>query len=109
VTAELRWCTGHLALVLADRFGLDDRGELMARRRECRAAGVKAWREANPEAVDAYNADRRRDYAEARGSLERECANPDCGRTFTPSRKDAKTCSQRCRDRLAYLRRKAAA
>jgi hypothetical protein len=44
-------------------------------------------------------------YAASRGSLERVCLNPDCGRTFTPTRIDAKRWSRKCRDRLAYLRR----
>jgi hypothetical protein len=41
-----------------------------------------------------------------RGALERQCANPECGRAFVPARRDARACSRRCRDRLAYLRRR---
>ena len=66
----------------------------------------KRWRERNRDYIDARNAARRAEYAAERGSLARQCANPACGRTFTPSRRDAKTCMKKCRGRLAYLRRK---
>ncbi len=73
--------------------------------RECRRAATREWREANPEYFAAYNAERRAKYAAERGSLERRCANPDCGREFVASRRDNATCSRKCRDRMAYLRR----
>jgi hypothetical protein len=31
---------------------------------------------------------------------ERVCANPQCGKTFIPTRADAVTCSNRCRQAL---------
>jgi hypothetical protein len=74
--------------------------------RECHVGATRAWRERNRDYVDAWNAARRVEYAAERGSLERQCENPECGRTFARSRRDARTCSQRCRDRLAYLRRR---
>ena len=33
--------------------------------------------------------------------LERVCANPECGKSFAPSRRDARTCSLVCRSRFA--------
>ena len=72
--------------------------------RVCHAAASKRWREANRDYVDAVNAARREEYAAEHGQLERQCEN--CGRTFARSRRDARTCSQRCRDRLAHLRRR---
>jgi hypothetical protein len=74
---------------------------------ECHVAATRAWRERNRDYVDARNAARRAEYAAERGSLERQCANPECGRAFVPARRDARACSRRCRDRLAYLRRRA--
>jgi predicted nucleic acid-binding Zn ribbon protein len=73
---------------------------------ECHLAGTREWREANPDYFVAYNADRRAKYAAERGSLKRECANPECGREFVARRRDHRTCSQKCRDRLSYLRRR---
>ena len=72
----------------------------------CVSSYGREWRDANPEAVKQYQAAQRAEYAAERGPLERQCANPECGRTFARSRRDAKTCSRRCRDRLAYLRRR---
>jgi len=60
----------------------------------------------NLEYVRAYNERRRLEYAQERGPLERVCANPECAREFVAGRRDNMTCSQRCRDRLAYLRRR---
>ena len=74
--------------------------------RSCVSAYSREWREANPEAVARYQAQQRAEYAAERGPLERGCVNPECGRTFTPTRRDARTCSKTCRDRMAYLRRK---
>ena len=70
--------------------------------RVCHAGASKRWREANRDYVDAVNAARREGFAAEHGQLERQCEN--CGRTFARSRRDARTCSQRCRDRLAHLR-----
>ena len=67
---------------------------------------ARDWREANPNAVEAYNRERREKYAAERGPHERLCVNEECGRTFTGSRRDARTCSDKCRSRLAYLRRR---
>jgi hypothetical protein len=74
--------------------------------RPCHVAATRAWRERNRDYIDARNAARRAEYAAKHGGLERACANPECGRTFTPSRRDARTCSRACRGRLACLRRK---
>jgi ferric-dicitrate binding protein FerR (iron transport regulator) len=77
--------------------------------RECVGAYNRQWREANPEHVARYQAAKRAQYAAGLEPLERKCMNPDCGKTFTPSRRDAKTCSKACRDRVRYLKRKSAA
>jgi hypothetical protein len=74
--------------------------------RDCVSSYGREWRAANPEAVARYQAQQRAEYAAVRGPLERECLGPDCGRAFKPARRDAKTCSQQCRDRLRYLRQK---
>jgi hypothetical protein len=68
----------------------------------------RAWLLAHPEAVERYNAARRAEYAAARGSMTRVCANPDCARAgepFEARRVDQRSCSPACRDHLAYLRR----
>jgi hypothetical protein len=67
--------------------------------RDCTRAAVRRWREANREYVDAYNAARR-----IGAPAPQSCVV--CGETFQASRRDAKTCSKKCRGRLAYLRRK---
>ena len=74
--------------------------------RVCHAVASKRWREANPEVVETYNRERRAEYAAERGPLERVCANVECGVKFVASRRDARTCSNRCRDRMTYLRRR---
>jgi hypothetical protein len=74
--------------------------------RGCAAAAVKGCRGRNHDYVEAYNAARRVQYAAVRGPLQRVCVNPECGKVFVPARRNAKTCSRRCRDRLSYLRRK---
>ena len=74
--------------------------------RECVSDYGREWRAANPEWVKRYQAAQRAEYAAERGPLERVCVNPECGLSFTPSRRDAKTCSRKCRDRLAWLRRR---
>ena len=74
--------------------------------RECHVVATRAWRKRNRDYVEARNAARRAEYAAERGPLERQCANPECGRAFMPARRGARTCSSRCRDRLAYLRRR---
>ncbi len=73
-----------------------------------RADYLRAWKLANPERVAGYQAAAREKYAALADPLERVCANAECGLSFTPSRRDAKTCSRKCRDRLAYLRRQGA-
>jgi hypothetical protein len=94
-----RWCTtGQHALA-------GFRGDAN-RCRACAALAVRTWRDANRDYVVARNADRRAEYAAERGPLERVCVNPECGKTFVPSRRDARTCTRRCRDRLSYVRRK---
>lgn len=105
MTGALRWCTTHGALLPLEEFGRDQRGRLHVRCRACRSSAAKAWRERNADAVSERNAQRRREYAEARGDMTRICVNPDCGRTFIAGRVDAKSCSRSCRDHLAYLRR----
>ena len=74
--------------------------------RSCVSAAGRAWREKNAEHVAAQNELRRLEYQEARGDLTRTCENPDCAKTFTPSRVDAKFCSRKCRDRQKYLRKR---
>jgi len=74
--------------------------------RECVSDYAREWRAANREAVERYQAEQRERYAVGRGPLERVCVNEECGRTFMPSRRDARTCSEKCRSRLAYLRRR---
>ena len=68
-----------------------------------RAEYLRAWREANPEAVAEYNRRRREERAAELAPLERVCVV--CGRTFTPARRDARSCSRKCRARLAQVRR----
>jgi hypothetical protein len=74
--------------------------------RECHLAATREWRERNRAHIDARNAARRAEYAAKRGSLERRCANPECGREFVASRRDNTTCSRKCRDRMTYVRRR---
>jgi hypothetical protein len=59
-----------------------------------KSAAGRAWREANPERVAAFNAARRK------GPAELECQY--CGALFTSRRRDTLTCGFRCR-----MRRKA--
>ena len=73
--------------------------------RECVSNYGREWRAANPEWVKRYQASQRAQYAAEREPLERVCVNAECGKVFVPSRRDARTCSRKCRDRLAYLRR----
>jgi hypothetical protein len=73
--------------------------------RECVRSYNLAWRVANAGSVEEYNRLRREEYAAERGPLERVCANPECGRVFAKSRRDAKTCSRVCRSRLSQLQR----
>ncbi len=105
---DTHWCTHCQQWLPEDHFRPNDRlrSGVHSYCRVCAADLARDWRERNPEAIERYNRERREAYAEARGSLERVCVNPDCGRTFTPSRIDAMTCSRECRDRLAYLRRR---
>lgn len=74
--------------------------------RKCVSNYGREWRAANPEWVERYQAEQRAQYAAEREPLERVGVNAECGKVFVPSRRDARTCSQRCRDRLAYLRRR---
>jgi hypothetical protein len=74
--------------------------------RDCVSSYGREWREANAAHVERRNAEMREQYARERGPLERRCGNPDCGRVFVPSRRDAKTCTRECRSHLAYLKRK---
>jgi predicted nucleic acid-binding Zn ribbon protein len=102
------WCTRCLAWKPAEDFPANPRMRdgRSSHCRVCHAAASKRWREANRDYVDAVNAARREEYAAEHGQLERQCENPECGRTFERSRRDAKTCSEKCRDRLKYLRRR---
>jgi len=101
------WCCRCRAWYPLENFRIDpERGRPHSYCRRCVAECAREWRGANPASVAAYNRERREAYAEARGSLERTCVNPDCSRTFTAGRIDQRTCSRTCRDRLAYLRRK---
>ena len=105
---DTHWCTHCWQWLPTDHFRPNDRlrSGVHSYCRVCAADLARDWRERNPVAIERYNRERREAYAEARGSLERVCVNPDCGGTFTPARVDAKTCSKECRDRLAYLRRR---
>jgi predicted nucleic acid-binding Zn ribbon protein len=108
---DTHWCTHCWQWLPTDHFRPNDRlrSGVHSYCRVCAADLARDWRERNPVAIERYNRERREAYAEARGSLERVCVNPDCGGTFTPARVDAKTCSKECRDRLAYLRRRRSA
>ena len=105
---SMRWCSRGRHMVSAEGFRLNAAmpGGLHSWCRACVSSYGREWREANRGYVEAYQAARRDEYRAEHGSLERVCANPECGRMFARSRRDAKTCSQKCRDRLAYLRRK---
>ena len=107
---DTRWCTRCRKWLPLAHFRPNDRMRdgLHSYCRRCAADLVRDWRRRNPEVVERYNRERREAYADARGPLERQCFNPDCGRTFVPTRKDARTCSQTCRDRIAWLRRREA-
>ena len=108
MSGELRWCTHCQRLRPVELFVSNERMRdgLHSWCRDCTRAAVRRWREENREYVEAYNRRRREEYAAGHEPLERVCANPECGRTFTPTRRDAGTCSKACRGRLAYLRRK---
>ena len=96
MSTEGRWCTGCSQWLPEERFNRDTRGVLSSKCRACRAQLVRDWRERNADYVRAYNEARRV------GLTEHVCAQ--CGKSFT-GRVDARTCSQRCRDRARYLRR----
>jgi hypothetical protein len=68
--------------------------------RACANTLVRRWREANREAV---NQSRREAYASSRETLGRDCVV--CGASFTPKRRDARTCSRVCRSRLSQIAR----
>jgi hypothetical protein len=108
VMSERSWCTRCQALKPVTEFRANPRMRdgLDSWCRACHVEATSAWRERNRVYIDARNAARRAEYAAERGPLERRCANPECGQTFVPARRDAKTCSKKCRGRLAYLRRK---
>jgi hypothetical protein len=103
------WCTGCQWWKPAEDFPANPRmwDGRSSHCRACHAAASRRWREANRDYVDARNAARRAEYAVERGPLERVCANPDCRRTYVPTRRDSKTCSKSCRDRARYLRKSA--
>lgn len=107
MSGELRWCSACRSMRPVWEFRPNEAmvSGLHPWCRQCVSDYAREWREANRGYVEAYNADRRAEYAAARGPLERTCANPECGRTFTPSRRDAKTCTQKCRSRYSHLRR----
>jgi hypothetical protein len=62
--------------------------------RACHAQANRDWREKNPDAVAAYNAERRRDYREAHPLPTRPCVV--CGK-LTTKRPNALVCSAECR------------
>jgi hypothetical protein len=63
--------------------------------RNCAAAANREWRERNPDRIEAYNARRRLEYAEAhRDARKRTCS--ECGGAFT-GRPNRQTCSPECR------------
>lgn len=102
-----RWCARGRHMVPVDEFRLDRnfRSGFHPWCRSCVSSYNREWREANYGSVEAYNQQRREEYAREHGPLERMCANPECGAMFTPSRRDARTCSRVCRSRVAQRRR----
>jgi hypothetical protein len=65
--------------------------------RSCTSAAAKEWREAHPEAVEAYKERQRLAYAERHREAQRHTCS-ECGEEFT-GRADRKTCSPECRRR----------
>jgi hypothetical protein len=70
-----------------------------ARCRECCNRRLRDWGAANADAVERYR------FARGVGLHEFVSANPECGKTFTARKGNARTCGKVCRDRLRYLRR----
>jgi hypothetical protein len=62
------------------------------------AAGQRRWREQNPEKYRAFIERRqRRDKEERRASrVSIQCARPECGKNFVPTKNGTKCCSRKC-------------
>lgn len=104
MSGDLRWCTSCRRLRPLGRFGANPRMRdgLHSRCRECVAANAKDWRARNRDYVDAFNAARRVGPPPAQ-----VCELVECGREFQATRRGAKFCSRKCRDRAAWLRTRA--
>ena len=66
-----------------------------------------AWRGAPPSRIVLCSSECQRDRENAPRRVRhgpRVCANPECGKTFTPTRSNARTCSDRCRQRVHRMR-----
>jgi hypothetical protein len=97
-----KWCTGCLRSRPLAEFAVPS-GEA-DRCRSCRAEPGRRWREMNPEAVAAYNAERREAYREAHPLPARACVV--CDAVFE-GRPDALVCGAGCRAvRNGELRRR---
>jgi hypothetical protein len=102
-----KWCCGCQKWLPAEGFRPNTRyrNGLSSWCIRCHAEAVKDWREKNPEAVERYNAERRREYREAHPLTTRPCVV--CGEPFS-GRPDALVCGQKCRRQRKLEQRSAA-
>jgi hypothetical protein len=70
----------------------------------CHAKATREWRARNPEHLERYNADRRREYREAHPLPTRPCVV--CGKSFS-GRPDALVCRPECRQQRKLEQRRA--
>ena len=74
--AQGKWCCGCRRWLPIEAFrpNPNNRNGIDSWCKPCHAEAVRKWREKNPEAVEAYNAARRREYREANPLTTRACA-----------------------------------
>jgi hypothetical protein len=104
--AHGKWCRSCRSWLPAEAFRPNKRyrGGLDSWCKGCHAKAVRNWREKNPDAVERYNAERRREYREAHPRRVRPWIV--CGEPFG-GRPDALVCGEACRRQRKLERRQA--